>query len=318
MDVAVKRIQYHQYGGPEVMRLEEFQPARPGRGEVLVQVCAAAANPYDWKVRNGEMRLLTGRTFPRGLGYDFAGVVAAVGERVSRFRAGDEVLGGAAIKASGAFAEMVVAAEKNMVNKPAALSFEQAAAIPTVGITALQALVKNGKMQAGAAVFVHGCLGGVGRAAVQLAAVHGAGVVAGSCRASSISDARALGVDPVVEFDSVPDSLEKQFDIVFDTVGTMPPATARMLRNRDGRIIDIVPTPMKLLKSMVPRSHYQVQVTRPSISDLEELADACAQGALHLPVARTVPLAEAIPALTQLECHHTPKGGKLIVTMNRQ
>ncbi|WP_374023759.1 NADP-dependent oxidoreductase [Mycobacterium sp. HNNTM2301] len=314
----MKRIQYHQYGGPEVMRLEDFRPARPGRGEVLVQVRAAAANPLDWKVRNGEMRLITGRTFPRGLGYDFAGVVAAVGERVSRLRVGDEVLGGAAMKASGAFAEMVVAAEKGLVKKPAGLSFEQAAAIPMVGVTALQALMENGKMQPGAAVFVHGCLGGVGRTAVQLAAVRGASVVAGSCRTSSMGDARALGVDPVVEFDSVPSSLNKRFDIVFDTVGSLPPATARMLLNRGGRVIDIVPSPMKFLRSMVPRSHYRVQFTQPSLSDLEEIADACAQGALRIPVAQTVPLAEAISALIRLECHHTPKGGKLIITMNGQ
>src|SRR3954462_3486894 len=101
----MKRIQYHQYGGPGVLRFEDFEPARPGPGEVLVRVKAAAANPMDWKIRNGEMKIMTGRKFPRGLGHDFAGVVAAVGDGVTRLSVGDEVLGGASLKAAGAFAE---------------------------------------------------------------------------------------------------------------------------------------------------------------------------------------------------------------------
>src|SRR5213592_4754031 len=87
----MKRIQYHQYGGPEVMRLEDFEPALPGPGEVLVRVRAAAANPMDWGIRSGAMKMVTGRKFPRALGYDFAGVVEAVGEGVTRLTVGDEV-----------------------------------------------------------------------------------------------------------------------------------------------------------------------------------------------------------------------------------
>lgn len=75
----MKRLQYDRYGGPEVMRLAEFQPPRPGPDEVLVRVRAAASNALDWKMRNGEMKLLTGRSFPRAMGHDFAGVVEAVG-----------------------------------------------------------------------------------------------------------------------------------------------------------------------------------------------------------------------------------------------
>ena len=80
MTSVLRRIQYHRYGGPEVLRLEEFEPAAPGRGQVLVRVRAAAANAMDWKIRNGELRPMTGRRFPRGVGHDFAGVVEAVGE----------------------------------------------------------------------------------------------------------------------------------------------------------------------------------------------------------------------------------------------
>ena len=136
----VKRIQFHQYGGPEVMRLEDFEPARPGKGQVLVRVRAAAANPMDWKIRSGDMKLMTGRNFPRGLGHDFAGIIEAAGQGVTRLRIGDAVLGAASIKTAGAFAELVLAEENAVVKKPADLSYEQAATLPIVGLAALQAL----------------------------------------------------------------------------------------------------------------------------------------------------------------------------------
>lgn len=309
----MKRIQYHQYGGPEVMRYEDFAPPRPGEGEVSVKVRAAAANPYDWKVRNGEMKFMSGRSFPRGFGFDFAGVVEAVGPGVTRLSVGDEVLGVAPIKSSGAFAEMVVVVEKGVARKPPGLSFEEAAAIPTVGGAALQGLVTKGKLQAGQSVFVHGCLGGVGRAAVQIAMARGAAVVGGSCRTSGMPEARELGVAPVVEFDAIPPTLAKAFDIVYDTVGTLAPATARRLLKPGGHIIDIVPSATKFIRSALP-GPYQVLITQHNADDLEELARMCAEGKLRLPIARTVPLEDAIPALTELERNNTPRGGKLIIT----
>ncbi len=106
---------------------------------------------------------MTGGKFPRAMGYDFSGVVEAVGDHVTRLKVGDEVLGGTPIKWAGAFADVVVAQEEGVVHKPASLSFEEAAALPTVGITALQALTTKGKLQPGQRVFIHSCLGGVVR-----------------------------------------------------------------------------------------------------------------------------------------------------------
>ncbi|MBM9510127.1 NADP-dependent oxidoreductase [Actinacidiphila acididurans] len=308
----MKRIQYHRYGGPEVMRLEDVEPVRPGAGEVLVRVRAAAANPMDWQIRNGEMKMVTGRSFPRGMGYDFAGVVEAVGEGVARLRAGDEVLGAAPLKAGGAFAEMVVAEEKAVVKKPASLSYEEAAAIPTVGVTAFQALVTKGKLQPGQDVFVHGCLGGVGRSAVQIAAARGARV-AGSCRAGAAQEAADLGIAPVVDFDFDPTAIGGLFDIVLDTAGTLPIKAARTMLKPGGTIIDIKPTPVKFARSALSGS-YRVQVTQAVTQDIEEVARAAGQGVLRLPIARIVPLTEAIAALTELERDRTPKGGKLVIT----
>jgi NADPH:quinone reductase-like Zn-dependent oxidoreductase len=308
----MKRIQYHQYGGPEVMRCEDFQPAPPGHGEVLVRVKAAAANPMDWKIRNGEMKIMTGRRFPRGLGHDFAGVVAAVGDGVTRLRVGDEVLGGASLKAAGAFAEMVVAEEKAVVTKPANLSWEEAAAIPVVGLTAYQAMVNTGKLRAGQAVFIHGCLGGVGRSAAQIALAHGASV-GGSCRDTATQEAHDLGIAPIVEFDFDAMKLAGRFDVVLDTAGTLPIRAAQTLLKPGGRIIDINPTPAKFARSALP-GPYRVLVGKAVVADLEAVAQAAGKGILRLPIANTVPLGKAIAALTELERNRTPKGGKLIIS----
>lgn len=308
----MKRIQYHQYGGPEVMRFEDFEPTRPGPGEVLVRVKAAAANPMDWKIRNGEMKIMTGRKFPRGLGHDFAGVVAAIGDGVTRLRVGDEVLGGASMKAAGAFAEMVVAEEKAVVKKPANLSWEEAAAIPIVGLTAFQAIVNKSKLHAGQAVFIHGCLGGVGRSAAQIALAQGASV-GGSCRGTATQEAHDLGIAPIVEFDFDAMKLAGRFDVVFDTAGTLPIKAAQALIKPDGRIIDINPTPAKFVRSALP-GPYQVLIGKATVGDLDAVAQAAGKGTLRLPVARTVPLGKAIAALTELERNRTPKGGKLIIT----
>lgn len=309
----LRRIQYHQYGGPEQMKLEAFAPAQPGGGQVLVEVRAAAANALDWKIRNGDMKLMSGRGFPRGLGHDFAGTITKVGEGVTGFRAGDEVLGAVGMKTAGAFGEALVVDVKHIAMKPADLSFEQAAALPIIGVTALQAITSRSKLQPGDAVFINGCLGGVGRIATQLAVARGI-TVAGSCRASTRADAEALGVNPIVHFDTGfdADELKGRFDLVHDTAGTLSAATARTLMKPGGSIIDINGTPAKMLRSVLP-GPYRMQFAKMKTRDLQTVSSAVARGEVDVQIARTVPLSDAIDALTELELRSTPQGGKLVV-----
>ncbi|SFE18333.1 NADPH:quinone reductase [Actinacidiphila alni] len=308
-----KRVQYHRYGGPDVLRFEDFEPPAPGPGEVLVRVRAAGANPMDRKIREGEMKMITGRDFPMGVGYDFAGVVAAVGPGVTRLAAGDEVLGGAPLKRGGAFAELVLAEETGVVRKPAGLSFEDAAVLPTVGLTAYQALFTKARLGPGQAVFVHGCLGGVGRAALQLAAAHGISL-AGSCRPTAADEARALGADPVVGFTFDPAPLRGRFDLVLDTAGTLPYKAARTLLRPGGRIVDINPTPAKLARGALP-GPYQVLIAKAVTEDLDAVARAAGEGALRLPIGGRVALPEAVAALTARERDTAPGSGKFVVTV---
>lgn len=296
------------------MRLEDFELDRPMAGQIIVRVKAASANPVDWKIRNGVMKYMTGRRFPRAMGSDFSGVVEAVGPSVTRIKVGDEVLGTMSMKAGGAFADRLVTDEKLVVVKPAALSFEQAATLPVVGVTAWCGLVDKAGLQPGQSVFVHGCLGGVGRAATQLAVSLGA-EVAGSCRGTARDDARALGLSRVVDYQRFDvQTLQRRFDVVFDTAGTLSLHDGRTLLKPGGVVLDINPSPGKLFGILLSRQHKMV-VAKPSTEVLAKVADMAATGRLRPAIGMTVPLARAIPVLTELEQRGTPKG-KLVITWN--
>src|SRR5580658_8655098 len=151
------RVQYHRYGGPEEMRLEQVETPNPGRGEVRVKVRAASANPADWKVRAGNLRLVSGAKFPRGMGHDFAGVIDAVGPGVTQRKVGDEVFGISGIRAAAAFADYLVISETGAYRKPAGVSFEMAAALPMASVTAWSGVVDRAHVSAGKSVFIAGC-----------------------------------------------------------------------------------------------------------------------------------------------------------------
>ena len=165
----MKRIQYHKYGGPETMQLEDFELQSPGPGGVAVKVKFTAINPIDWKVRRGELKMVTGKSFPRAMGSDFSGIVTAVGAGVTRCKPGDAVFGMARLKEGGALGEAVMTSETFIAKKPDSLTFEQAACLATPGVTAWNGLVDKANLQGKKRVFVNGCMGAVGEATVQLA-----------------------------------------------------------------------------------------------------------------------------------------------------
>ena len=309
------RVQYRRYGGPEVLRLEEFTLAEPGRGQVRVRIGAAAANPMDWKIRKGEMKLMTGRSFPRGLGHDFAGIVEGVGPDVTRFKVGDEVFGVTGLKQAGTFAEAIVTEAKTTFPKPRSLSFEAAAALPVVGITAWNALIEKAKLQAGQRVFITGCLGGVGRVATRIAAIHGA-EIAGSCSASGRDEAMAQGVGEVVDyrgFDVAPH--RGRFDVVFDAAGVLSLGQAGAMLKRGGLSLQIVPTFAKMIGCLLPSRHHLV-FGNPTPEAMAGLTEAAERGQIVPFIGRVVPLSEAITALVELETKGLPKG-KLVIVPGR-
>lgn len=309
----LQRIQYNNYGGPELMRLEDFALAAPGKGEVAVSVKFAAINPIDWKLRNGYLKVITGKAFPRAMGSDFSGTVVSVGPGVTRFKPGDAVFGLARIKESGAFGHAVVTNESFLAKKPEHLSFEEAACLGTPGVTAWNGLQDKAKLSAGKRVFVNGCTGAVGEATVQLALMLGA-TVAGSCSAGAMARARALGVDAVYDYRTTDFSkLDRRFDVVYDTAGTMTTQTGLGLLGPGGVFLDIDPTPGKFIRSLFNR-RLKPMVCTPRAEVLDGLARAAGAGRLRLPVAEIVPLAEAIPLITSLEGGRS-LGGKGLIAM---
>ncbi|OBH07341.1 hypothetical protein A5695_03010 [Mycobacterium sp. E1747] len=293
------------------MRLMEVDTPVPERGEVRVRVVAASANPADWGVRAGRLRLISGHRFPRVMGHDFAGVIDALGPGATRHRVGDEVFGIQGIRAGGAFAEYLVTAEKNAYLKPAAVSFHQAAALPMAGVTAWSAVVDKAKVKAGQSVFVTGCLGGVGRSATQLALMRGAEVT-GNCSAGARGEALALGVREAVDYRAFhPDSYRGRFDAVVDTAGALSVGQCDSMLRPGGVAVHVVFSPRKIAASVVSPRH-KIAAGRPTPDHMAGIAEAAQRGKLAPKVARTVRLSDAIAALTELETRGTPKG-KLVI-----
>ena len=307
----MRRIEYSRYGGPEELRLADAAPRAPGDGEIAVRVKAASTNPMDWKIRAGAMKMMTGKQFPRGVGTDFAGVVEAVGAGVTRFKIGDEVFGAMTMKDSATFAETIVTGEDTASVKPASVSFEDAATLPIAGATAWTALIDTAKLERGQHVFVNGCLGSVGRAAVQIARVHGARIT-GSCSASGMEEARALGVEEVIDYRKFDRArYRKRFDIVFDTAGNLSPGECLSILTPKGVALHVNLSPLKMVRVLITRRNKAVIAkTPPAI--LDKLAELAGDGRLKLPVASVVPLAGAIPAMTKLETTGQPKG-KIVI-----
>lgn len=199
----MKAVVRERYGPPDVLHLEDVPVPTLGDGDVLVRVHAASANAGDWHLLRGTplpFRLVAGLRTPRFaiIGTDIAGHVEAVGRSVTRFRPGDDVFGELSRCGFGAYAEFAAAPETALAPKPANLSFEEAAALPTAGCTALQGL-RAGRIDRARRVLINGASGGVGTFAVQMARAFGADVTA-VCSTTNVDLVRSLGANHVIDY----------------------------------------------------------------------------------------------------------------------
>lgn len=236
------------YGGLEKMRVGDLPDPVAGPGEVLVAVRASSVNPVDWRLRNGEARLLSGRRFPRVLGADLAGTVASLGPGARAFTAGDRVYGTAPVfrGRDGGHAERVAVPAKRLRRIPEPISFEEAAALPVAGLTALNGWRRCGPLD-GRAVLVNGATGGVGHFAVQIAKARGARVTA-VCSARNVDLARALGADEVMDYGREDFTRSgRVWDVVFDAWGHLRFSRVRPALAPRGRYATPLPTPPVVL-----------------------------------------------------------------------
>jgi NADPH:quinone reductase-like Zn-dependent oxidoreductase len=309
----MKRIQYDSYGGPELMRVDEFELPAPGNDEVAVRVRFAAINPIDWKLRSGLMKIVTGRNFPRAMGMDFSGIVTSIGPGVSRFRIGDAVFGLARFKESGALGQSVITKENFLSGKPESISFEDAACLGTPGVTAWNGLIDKAKLQAGQHVFINGCAGAVGEASVQIARLFGA-VVSGSCSSRDMERAKSLGVQTVYDYRATDlSSITTRFDVVYDTAATMTLSAGVAMLRPGGVFLDLNPGLGKFIRAVFDRRLKPV-IGSPRADILEKLASAAKEGKFQIAIGETVALEGAIKLITELE-KGRKLGGKGIVAM---
>ncbi len=213
-ETTMQAIRFHDYGGPEVLVLDQVDRPQPGAGQVLVRVVAAGVNPADWKMRAGYFKAYFPLALPSTPGMEGSGVIEAVGPDVTTFTVGQEVYGILA----GSYAEYALAGVGDIQPKPAHLSFEEAATVSVGALTAWSA-VEAADIQSGQQVLVHGAAGGVGLYAVQLAHLKGVHVTA-TGSAKNAEYIRSLGAETVLDYNAAPfETLVSGLDAVIDTVG---------------------------------------------------------------------------------------------------
>lgn len=227
------------YGGPEVFSVGEVADPVPGKGQVLVEVHGSSVNPIDCKIRRGSLRAVLRYKMPRVIGMDLSGVVVGLGEGVTRWKVGDEVVASPGPKTPGTYAELSVVNESELGRKPKNLSHLEAASLPLVFLTAWQALVDKSKLKEGERVLIQAGAGGVGTVAIQIAKHLGAYVMT-TCSAKNGDFVKALGADQVIDY-RTEDWLDaaQDVDVVLDALGLPEARRARKVLRKGGRVVGI-------------------------------------------------------------------------------
>lgn len=323
----VKAIVYCEYGPPEVLQLREIEKPTPAENELLVKVRAASVNPVD-STYSGGVRLVTGLRKPAvtRFGTDYSGTVEAVGEKVTEFKAGDEVFGGK----TGALAEYIcVRADRNVVLKPANVSFEQAAAVPVAAITALQGLRDKGKIQASQKVLVNGASGGVGTFAVQIAKALGADVTA-VCSGKNAEMVRSIGADRVIDYTKEDFTAGgERYDMIFDIVGNHSFSERRRILKQNGICVMVGlggagwhdgfwsrlgGELTGYIASRFVKEKFVAYIAEFNKADMTVLRDMMEAGKIKPVIDRTFPFTQVPEAVRYLEQGHAR--GKVVVTVS--
>ena len=326
----MKAIVRDTYGSPDVLELTDIDKPEPADDEVLLRVHAASVNPADWHILRGApyiARIEFGLRKPkdRVLGCDVAGHIEAVGKKVTMLQPGEEVFGSPFMHGLGAFAEWVCISEDLLAPKPAALSFEQVAAVPLAALTALQGLRDQGRIAPGHKVLIIGASGGVGTFAVQIAKSFDA-EVSGVCSTRNVEMVRALGADHVIDYTKEDFTQSGQkYHLVFQLAGTLSPSECRSALTSNGNLVLssgesegrwIGPVD-RVIKGLVLSPFVSQKMAsftvKPNREDLQLLKQFIEDGTLTPEIDRTYPLAQVPEAIRYLEEGHAR--GKVVITL---
>ena len=316
----MKAVVQNDYGSTDVLQIKEIETPIVKENEVLVRIHAAALNAGDVFSMRGSpwlVRLMIGFPKPKDyiLGWDMAGRVEVVGKAVTRFQPGDEVFSAC----NGALADYACVPEDELATKPTNLTFEQAAAVPTAALTALQGLRDAGKLRAGQKVLINGASGGVGTFAVQIAKAFGAQVT-GVCSTDKVKLVRSLGADHVIDYTKTDFTKSRRaYDLILDNVANHTFSDLRRTLTPQGII---VPNSghggmgyvfKAALLSLFMRQHSSLFVANTNHEGLDTLKDLIEAEKVTPVIDRTYPLSDVIEAFRYLEQGHAR--GKVVITV---
>src|SRR6187549_3509646 len=320
----MKAIVRETYGPPDVLHLADVPVPTLGDDDVLVGVRAASANAGDWHLLRGTpfpFRLVAGLRTPRFkiIGTDVAGHVEAVGRHVTQFRPGDEVFGELSRCGYGAYAEFAVAPEKALALKPANVSFEEAATLPTAGCTALQGL-RKGRIHRAQRVLINGASGGVGTFAVQIAKSFGTEVTA-VCSTRNVDMVRSIGADHVIDYTTDDFAAHgRRYDLILAANGDRSIWDYRRALSADGCYAMTGGSNRQLTDALlfgpllsIGRQQFGNVLVKPNQRDLLVLKELCETGKVKPVIDRRFPLSEVASAVRYVEDGHAR--GKVVVTL---
>jgi NADPH:quinone reductase-like Zn-dependent oxidoreductase len=305
----MRAVRIHEFGGPEVLRIEDAPTPNVGPGDILVEVHAASVNPVDYKIRNGDY--VGEDRLPMTLGRDIAGEVGKVGAGVVGFAKGDAIF--AMLPTDmGAFAECVALPAEDCARRPGRLNWVQAAAVPLAALTAWQGIFDHGRLTHGQTILVHGASGGVGHFAVQFAVARGAHVIA-TCRGEDRDFVRQLGAQTVVDYRTQDfRDYAKAVDVVFDVTGGETREKSWSTLREGGTLVSTVgePDQDKARQFKVRGVGYMAQ---PSGAQLAEIARLIDEGHVRPYVDRVYPMEASAEAERHLEEDHVR--GKVVLAV---
>jgi NADPH:quinone reductase-like Zn-dependent oxidoreductase len=299
----MQAVLIRETGGPDVLHYEEAERPEPGDGQVLIRVHAAAVNPTDWKSRRG----LSETRLPAVLGRDVSGTVEV--SRADGFDEGEDVFG---YVPGGGYAEFALASVDTIAKKPAALSHEQAAALPVAGMTAWQALFDRGRLAGGQTALIAGAAGGVGHLAVQFAKLAGARVV-GTGSSRNRDFVLGLGADEYVDYrEQDVSQAVSGVDVAFDTVGGDTTESLVPTLREGGILVTIASAPPEEA-ARARGASAQLLVMSPSSEQLARIAELVAGGEVRVEISEVLPLTDVQRAHELSESGHTR--GKIVLTV---
>jgi NADPH:quinone reductase-like Zn-dependent oxidoreductase len=319
----MKAVRIHEFGGPEVMKIEEVERPVPQADEILVKMYAAGVNPADYIVRQGGNELLKPfLKLPLGLGLDGAGIVEGIGSEVTGFKKGDKVYGIPNFL-SGTYGEFIAARANQFAKMPSNVGFNEAGAIPSCALMAWNGMAL-GKITAGKRVLIHGASGGIGSLALQFAKSKGAYVI-GTTSQRNLAFLKQLGADEAIDYkDENFASLLKELDVVFDT-SSVYNEKARMIMagalNDGGRFLSVqIPYPFsEALLTLLAQKHAEAHMIRRELDvtqSLTDIAKLIEEGKVKIIISKVYPMGTVGEAHADLESNSIQ--GKIVLEIIKE